>query len=499
MTPASVQRRVCALLAGALLALVTVPVAVAAGPSRLGDAATGGTGASRSFEVTYTSRDDAAPSWVRVAVAGSVLAMQPVDARDATYRDGARFRASVTLAPGTHSVAFSALDSRERRTLSLAYGSITIPAPIAATPGPTPRPTPTPSPPATPRATPAPTPTPQPTAIADATPAVTPEPTAAPSAAPSSTIQPSASPLPPLAAPALVPPGLAAEPPPVSPAAIAPDILERAGHGRGAPDDSQSVDPEPSEPPPGAGTVDPGPPSGPAGSPSGGDREGESRSLPDIVTDAAGLPAWGTGRWVQLATWGATTSTTAATVTALALFALRRRRGAEPVPAEAERDATVTRAIAPHLGEAEGEEHMPRWRRPSLLAARRSAPEGDPSAMAAQRLTFDRAAVEPDATREHRWIRYRMVRLSDGPDELMSIEIGRLDAGDEVELLERSGTYWQVRTPTGHVGWVHRMTLGEVVEAPPDARPLAVRQPVSEPSPHDGLAARLISERAARA
>ena len=94
-----------------------------------------------------------------------------------------------------------------------------------------------------------------------------------------------------------------------------------------------------------------------------------------------------------------------------------------------------------------------------------------------------------------------MVRLSDGPDELMSIEIGRLDAGDEVELLDRSGAYWQVRTPTGHVGWVHRMTLGEVVaDGADEPTPSSGRlRPGPEPQPGDGLAARLIRERAAGA
>ena len=58
-----------------------------------------------------------------------------------------------------------------------------------------------------------------------------------------------------------------------------------------------------------------------------------------------------------------------------------------------------------------------------------------------------------------------MVRLSDSPDEILGQEIGRLDEGDEVELLERSGLHWKVRTPPGEIGWVHKMTLGDVVVA----------------------------------
>ena len=40
---------------------------------------------------------------------------------------------------------------------------------------------------------------------------------------------------------------------------------------------------------------------------------------------------------------------------------------------------------------------------------------------------------------ERRVIRYRVVRLLDAPDELRSVEIGQLDQGDEVQLLEKSG------------------------------------------------------------
>jgi hypothetical protein len=57
-----------------------------------------------------------------------------------------------------------------------------------------------------------------------------------------------------------------------------------------------------------------------------------------------------------------------------------------------------------------------------------------------------------------------MVRLSDSPDEILGQEIGRLDQGDEVGC-RASGLYWKVRTPLGEIGWVHKMTLGDVVTA----------------------------------
>ena len=81
----------------------------------------------------------------------------------------------------------------------------------------------------------------------------------------------------------------------------------------------------------------------------------------------------------------------------------------------------------------------------------------------APRLTFDRGLVGPLDGRERRLIRYNVVRLLDVPDELRGIEIGFLDQGDEVQLLERQGTYWLVLCPNGGQGWIHKMTLGEVV------------------------------------
>jgi hypothetical protein len=64
---------------------------------------------------------------------------------------------------------------------------------------------------------------------------------------------------------------------------------------------------------------------------------------------------------------------------------------------------------------------------------------------------------------ERRLIRYRLVSLLDAPDEVRGVEIGVLDEGDEVVLLEKRGTYWRVLCPDGRQGWLHKMTLGDVV------------------------------------
>jgi hypothetical protein len=213
------------------------------------------------------------------------------------------------------------------------------------------------------------------------------------------------------------------------------------------------------------------------------------------------------------------------TMMAMALFVFRRRQqggagdGDQPDPGSyvpppplSEQLAAEYVGLAP-LGDMPGEADMPRWRRPSLRAARESKGT-DPRAIEAQRLTFNRTESAVTHGLERRRLRYRMVRLSETPDEIRSTELALLDQGDEVELLQQSGVYWQVSTPTGLVGWVHRMTLGEVVAplaapapppwqqaAPAPAGPEAADEPGSpvdaaEGDPYnEGLAQRLVRER----
>jgi hypothetical protein len=123
---------------------------------------------------------------------------------------------------------------------------------------------------------------------------------------------------------------------------------------------------------------------------------------------------------------------------------------------------------------------MPRWRRPSLIQARKTDPIRD--ATEAPRLTFDHGLVGPLDGHERRVIRYRVVRLLDAPDELRGAEIGYLDQGDEVQLLEKYGAYWLVLTPDGQQGWLHKMTLGEIVhdDAPASDGPAATMTSAAE-------------------
>jgi hypothetical protein len=83
--------------------------------------------------------------------------------------------------------------------------------------------------------------------------------------------------------------------------------------------------------------------------------------------------------------------------------------------------------------------------------------------------SFDHGGVGTLDGRERRRIRYRVVRLLDAPDELLSSEIGLLDEGDEVELLERSGAYWLVLCPDGGRGAAAsaRLNCGNMSVSPP--------------------------------
>jgi hypothetical protein len=55
-------------------------------------------------------------------------------------------------------------------------------------------------------------------------------------------------------------------------------------------------------------------------------------------------------------------------------------------------------------------------------------------------------------------IGYRRVRISSKPDALRSVERGRLDRGDEVEILDSYEGFLEIRTPDGITGWILRHT-----------------------------------------
>jgi hypothetical protein len=174
------------------------------------------------------------------------------------------------------------------------------------------------------------------------------------------------------------------------------------------------------------------------------------------------------------------TSTAVTMAFAFAIFGKKRRDEQPPAPDEVlqanaargedtvpggEAANGVVRGAAVIAAPLDIEAGMPRWRRPSLIEARKADPAR--STATNHRMSFDHEMVGASDGIERRVIRYSVVRLLDAPDELRSAEIGQLDRGDEVQLIERSGSYWLVLCPDGRQGWLHKMTLGEIeTEAP---------------------------------
>jgi hypothetical protein len=232
---------------------------------------------------------------------------------------------------------------------------------------------------------------------------------------------------------------------------------------------------------------EPGAPGDPRGGEPGPDtagRNGGQNGLPrdgwgDLARalEALGIEADRSGLVQVLPTLVSTTGGVAIAM-AFMFFGKKRRDGDPPAPdevlqASAARGAALpsTATLVPSgAGAPDVEMLMPRWRRPSLLEARKADPLRDAGPGRAA-LSFDHGLVGPVDGHERRVIRYRAVRLLDAPDELRSSEIGFLDQGDEVQLLEKTGSYWLVLCPDGSRGWLHKMTLGDVVGERPSPGP----------------------------
>jgi hypothetical protein len=236
----------------------------------------------------------------------------------------------------------------------------------------------------------------------------------------------------------------------------------------------------------------------PALNPAGGDGAPGSDSLDSAVSDAgagtergsarsaleaaleAGIPGLpGSdpfGRLSRLVPFATLLSTTTTLALAFLLFGKKRR---DEAPTGSDTDLAAAAAspyamfgagLAPAFtgvdpGTGGTDINLPRWRRPSLLAARKS----DPVRNGADHvnLTFQVGGA-PTAGGERQAVRYRLVRLLDRPDEIHGQAVDSLDEGDEVEILERHGTYRRVLTPDGRQGWLHRMTLGDIVSDDPE-------------------------------
>ncbi|HXG26349.1 MAG TPA: hypothetical protein VNL94_05800 [Candidatus Binatia bacterium] len=118
-------------------------------------------------------------------------------------------------------------------------------------------------------------------------------------------------------------------------------------------------------------------------------------------------------------------------------------------------EATRVESMAPPVtAEVDPEVNMPRWRRPSLLEARRS----DPTRYSTTQRTpmrFTHAPAELDV----RVVRYAVVPVLDRPDEVLGLRLTDLGTGDEVQVLGATGAFLEVLCPNGDQGFVHRTTL----------------------------------------
>jgi hypothetical protein len=411
---------------GVLLAVLALPAAADAGPVRLSTPSVSPSGGSTTtpftFTVLYRHRAGSPPASVRVLVDGVAHSM--VAGAGDRWKRGVTFSVTTKLPAGRHTILFVAVDPDGVQD-TLAGGEVHV-APPPSGPGSTPAPrgTAAPKPLATPRPAPAVVPTPAPDASPDGT----------------------------------NPDDTGSEP-----------TTTGVGGGGSEPGSGNPGSGNPASGKPGSANPD-GRGSGEvnAGLPSNwGDL---TRYLAALGLDPGNSPYM---RLVPVMIW---TTGGVALLMAFGFFGKRRRDGEPPEPdevlsahaargtGEAATAALVPDGAAPP-SPIDLEMSMPRWRRPSLLQARKADPLRDADRPAS--LTFDHAAVAPIAGYERRLIRYMVVQLLDTPDEFRGTEIGSLAQGDEVQLLERSGTYWRVFCPDGSEGWIHRMTLGDVVGEPP--------------------------------
>jgi len=166
--------------------------------------------------------------------------------------------------------------------------------------------------------------------------------------------------------------------------------------------------------------------------------------------------------------------------------------GAEPVAGMPAADAggpagATVAPMNPATAEpSDPEALMPRWRRPSLLEARRADPTRETGrAHAPQR--FGERRAEGDL----RVVRYAVVPVMDRPDEVLGARLADLGAGDEVEVVNASDTYLEVICPTGERGWIHRTTVS--LPSPSYLAPPAAMAERARPQPdvEDALTALL--------
>jgi hypothetical protein len=436
----------------------------------------GTTATTFTFSVVYKSNAGCSPTRI-VAVIGGVTDL--VLTRTAgSVATGATYRGARTLPLGQRRYGFSATagSGKGEQTVTLttvAPAIITVTAPPTPTPKPTPTPTPkptptpTPTPTATPRPTPTPTatprPTPTPTATPRPTPTATPRATPTPTPTPRTTPAPTATPKPgasssPGSTVAPKPDSSASAPPSASPTPAGSDP-SAAPSARGSPDAS----PEASEPVTAGGAG--------IGGAGGSDGRAGGGTIRELDPGGAAPP------YLLVALLASTVGGTA--LLGWFVFAARRRRDPDdPSPGVASMPGPDPYGLAlagAAAGALAGEAAIPRWRRQSLREARMRS---ERDVMPIVPLQF---IAPPTEGIDRRVVAYNLVRMASEPDELLGEEVGRLDRGDEVDVLDKRGVYLLVQAPDGSRGWVHRTTL-EVAAVPEAPEPADEPAMTAEPA-----------------
>jgi hypothetical protein len=378
----------------------------------LGTASPGAGTTDTIFEFSVTVRDTTgvAPTWVRVGVGGT---WSDLAAGGSNVTGGVVYRGTRKLPVGKWPYTFRALSS----TGTTCDHSKVVPAAVTVTAPPTPAPTPIP--------TPLPTPTPTPIATAKPTPTLTPTPTPTPN--PVQT---------PIAAPTTRPgSGQTAHP-------AGPPVPRPAATSAGAtPTDlPATAQPTPTSAPSSASAA-----AGPLREGSGG---GGSGAGPAFDPSAAAAAAAGRN---PLLVWFVTTTGGAF----LLLFLLRRTADDDGWSNGLVLDARPagSTAVRGSLRRRSRSANLPAEVAPAAAAAL-------PSVVPAR--TFDKP---PADGAERVRVGYHGVRVSARPDAFHSTSLGRLDRGDEVEILDSYEGFLQVRTPDDITGWIPRHTI---VGAPAD-------------------------------
>jgi len=158
-------------------------------------------------------------------------------------------------------------------------------------------------------------------------------------------------------------------------------------------------------------------------------------------------------------------------VTGLVLVVVARRRQRTAFQLEAAQamaDAAVGSQFASVLAVTPSEPpapdaNIPRWRRPSLAAARyetdnvRAIRAAEPAAILRTRPA--RTFREPTGLLGERTVVRFGVPLLNRPDEAYGRTLEDLISGDHVEILEQGAVWTNVITPSGAAGWVPTATL----------------------------------------